>query len=252
MDLTADLISYICNPGLISGGARTLTGVSDTSTEADLCKAMYETVRDSELRSKIWNCTKKRIALDVDGTTPNHQWDYRYEMPEDCLYIVELEDDKDFTIEGRWILTNESNSDDQINILYVQKADVNFTAWLTSTSYSVGDYVINDSTNYVCLVAHTSGTFATDLAADYWETTDIEDIDTEIARFDSNLRNVLGKRLFAEISKHLTEKRTEQEQAWGIYDKAIDEAVLANAFEDRHDRDNRTETESTWISSRRG
>ncbi len=252
MDLTDDLIAKIFNPGLISIGARKLTSTSDTSNEADLCKAMYEVVRDAELRERIWNCTKKRVALDVDATTPNDTWDYRYALPEDCLYVVGLEYDANFTIESGYILTNEQNLDSQINILYVQKANTSYAAWVTSTAYVIGDLVIESDTNYVCIESHTSGTFATDLAADKWELSTIDDVDTEVARFDSTLRNVLAKRLAAEISKVITKNRTEQEQAWGLYDKALDGAALANAYEDRHDRENRTETESSWITSRLG
>lgn len=41
-------------------------------------------------------------------------------------------------------------------------------AWLTLTGYVVGNYVTESGTIYYCLVAHTSGTFATDLAAGKW------------------------------------------------------------------------------------
>jgi len=41
-------------------------------------------------------------------------------------------------------------------------------AWLTATPYVVGDYRTNTGTTYRCIVAHTSGTFATDLAAGKW------------------------------------------------------------------------------------
>lgn len=41
-------------------------------------------------------------------------------------------------------------------------------AWKTSTAYTVGDVVMSSSLFYKCLVAHTSGTFATDLAAADW------------------------------------------------------------------------------------
>jgi hypothetical protein len=41
-------------------------------------------------------------------------------------------------------------------------------AWLTSTAYAVNDLVTETSLVYLCLVAHTSGTFATDLAAGKW------------------------------------------------------------------------------------
>lgn len=41
-------------------------------------------------------------------------------------------------------------------------------AWLTGTAYVVGDLRTESSVTYYCLVAHTSGTFATDLAAAKW------------------------------------------------------------------------------------
>jgi hypothetical protein len=45
-------------------------------------------------------------------------------------------------------------------------------AWLTATSYLVGDVVTQASVRYVCKTAHTSGTFATDLAALKWTALD--------------------------------------------------------------------------------
>ena len=41
------------------------------------------------------------------------------------------------------------------------------SAWATTT-YAVGDVVVENSLAYICLTAHTSGTFATDLAAAKW------------------------------------------------------------------------------------
>jgi hypothetical protein len=41
--------------------------------------------------------------------------------------------------------------------------------WLTSTGYNVDDVVIESFKFYVCLIAHTSGTFATDLAGLDWQ-----------------------------------------------------------------------------------
>lgn len=42
--------------------------------------------------------------------------------------------------------------------------------WLTATSYAVKDVVQQGTVSYVCAVAHTSGTFATDQAAGKWIT----------------------------------------------------------------------------------
>lgn len=43
-------------------------------------------------------------------------------------------------------------------------------AWLTATAYAARTMVTNGTGTYVCAVAHTSGTFATDLAAGKWVT----------------------------------------------------------------------------------
>ena len=41
-------------------------------------------------------------------------------------------------------------------------------AWVTLTVYAVGDFITINSLTYKCLVAHTAGTFATDLTAGKW------------------------------------------------------------------------------------
>lgn len=43
-----------------------------------------------------------------------------------------------------------------------------YATWLTSTAYVIGDLVTDGGTYYRCLEGHTSGTFATDLAANKW------------------------------------------------------------------------------------
>ena len=40
--------------------------------------------------------------------------------------------------------------------------------WVTATAYAVKDIVSETGATYICATAHTSGTFATDLAADKW------------------------------------------------------------------------------------
>lgn len=45
---------------------------------------------------------------------------------------------------------------------------VAYAAWVTLTVYAIGDLVTQAGSYYRCLVAHTAGTFATDLVAGYW------------------------------------------------------------------------------------
>ena len=40
--------------------------------------------------------------------------------------------------------------------------------WVTSAAYALGDYIETGGNTYRCMLAHTSGTFATDLAAGKW------------------------------------------------------------------------------------
>lgn len=43
------------------------------------------------------------------------------------------------------------------------------TTWTTGIAYAAGDYVIYSSLRYMCAIAHTAGTWATDLAAYRWQ-----------------------------------------------------------------------------------
>lgn len=54
-------------------------------------------------------------------------------------------------------------------------------AWATSTSYVVGNLVKQSNIVYRCLIAHTSGTFATDLAAGKWEALSVFTVNTSAA-----------------------------------------------------------------------
>ena len=40
--------------------------------------------------------------------------------------------------------------------------------WTTATSYAQKDIVVESSVVYICVIAHTSGTFSTDLSSGYW------------------------------------------------------------------------------------
>ena len=48
------------------------------------------------------------------------------------------------------------------------QVDTTPSAWVTTTAYVIGDTTTESGTTYYCSVAHTSGTFATDLAASKW------------------------------------------------------------------------------------
>src|SRR5450759_2799992 len=72
------------------------------------------------------------------------------------------------TVQAYIILAEEGSfrffkDDGQITVAYA--------AWGTGNSYVVGNLVTESGSYYRCMVDHTAGTFATDLAAVKWETT---------------------------------------------------------------------------------
>ena len=61
------------------------------------------------------------------------------------------------------------------------------TTWLTATAYAINVAVFNGTSLYACLVAHTSGTFATDLAAGKWSLiVDFSTIVTPVQTYATN------------------------------------------------------------------
>jgi hypothetical protein len=57
-------------------------------------------------------------------------------------------------------------------------------AWVTATAYAPGDYVTEAAVIYYCLAAHTSGVFATDLAADQWVAQTVYEVPSPYAEAD--------------------------------------------------------------------
>jgi hypothetical protein len=65
--------------------------------------------------------------------------------------------------------------------------------WVTTTSYIVGDIVEQSNKIYKCLVAHTSGTFATDLTANNWvELSNSADANWNTAGNTNTAASILG------------------------------------------------------------
>ena len=51
----------ICNRALSKLGAARITSLTEDSVNARACNAMYESVRDAELRAHPWNFAMKRV-----------------------------------------------------------------------------------------------------------------------------------------------------------------------------------------------
>lgn len=99
----------ICNSALIKCGSITISSIGQNTREARLLNSVWDKVRDELLRSHPWNFAIKRATLSPTATTPDFEYDYEYDLPNDCIRILDEEySDTDYVIEGRKILSNEA------------------------------------------------------------------------------------------------------------------------------------------------
>ena len=111
----------IVNSALVMLGQDVLTSLSDDSRKARICSQRIDKVLRAVLRAYPWNCAVKRTNLAALTSTPAYGYTYEYQLPTDCLRVLEVQDGPEFRIEGRKILTDASAP---LYIAYLAEVDV--------------------------------------------------------------------------------------------------------------------------------
>ena len=109
----------IANLALNKLGQTGITSFNDNTTNARLVNMVWAAVRDSELRAYKWLFVQTRASLPAMSTTPAWQYQYQYQLPQECLRVTQvgqynqtdlnsyiIQDDSLYAIEGSLILTN--------------------------------------------------------------------------------------------------------------------------------------------------
>ena len=107
--------------------------------------------------SENWDAIEEAFdnTLSLDGSTPNAM-NADLDLNGNALLNVGTIDVTNLTLDGQTVIDLASVPEWR-------------GAWATATSYAKNDLVKTSGNVYICLVAHTSGTFATDLTALKWE-----------------------------------------------------------------------------------
>lgn len=101
----------ICNMALSNKlGANRITSLVDDSKEARECSLAYPNTRDLILNMHPWNFTLRRATLSPTVSTPDHGYDYSYQIPADCHRVLEVDTDYDWVSENTLILTDEGTA----------------------------------------------------------------------------------------------------------------------------------------------
>ncbi len=106
---TANSPEELCNLALMSLGAAPINSLDDLTDRARICKALWPMVLDDEIMQHAWKCCRKRATLALLAAAPAFGYSYRYQLPTDCMRVLELSDDTiDYEVEDGELLTDNS------------------------------------------------------------------------------------------------------------------------------------------------
>lgn len=99
----------IWNLALIPLGVDRVADPLEDTEQARKCNEIWDYIRDDEVSCHPWNFALTRVACAVTTDTVLYGYTYSYQIPSDCLRIIDIETDEDaFKREGDKILTDVS------------------------------------------------------------------------------------------------------------------------------------------------
>ena len=168
----------IANLALSLIGSKRITTFGETTTEEGKeINATYAFIRDEVLMEHPWSFAQKRVSLVEMVRTDQDDW-----VTDTAYAIDDIVYDPTNAKYYKCLVAHTSAALFATDLTAVNW--VLYTDWVTSTVYAPSAKVYNSGVEYSCLTQHTSGTFATDLAALKWVATEL------IVSMDDELTNV--------------------------------------------------------------
>ena len=106
----------ICNHALLKIGADTIASLDINQNDqeavvqsAKFCNLLFNQALEEVLRTYRWNSALKRTTLTRLTETPAFKFKYKYQLPNDCVRVVSLYDEKEaYDDRTEWVV--ESNT----------------------------------------------------------------------------------------------------------------------------------------------
>ena len=80
----------IANLALAKLGISPIMALTDDSKQAQFANRFYAQTRDEVMSSHRWNFAMRRETLNRLASNPDFEWEFAYQVPVDCLRIVQL------------------------------------------------------------------------------------------------------------------------------------------------------------------
>ena len=104
----------IANLALSNLGEARIQSLTEDSARARACSARIDNVIETVLRMHVWNSALERSKL-ISAETPVFGWNYSFQLPADCIRVVEVDPVSKYQVEKKNILSNETT----LYLLYV-------------------------------------------------------------------------------------------------------------------------------------
>lgn len=110
----------VVNVALIEIGQPPIDSLTEGTNQARMANRIFEVIRDRVAAVHPWNCLQKRANLAQLDSAPIFGYAHAYQLPEDFIRLVRLNDiDTNFRIERRTLLTDLGD----VNIVYVARIE---------------------------------------------------------------------------------------------------------------------------------
>ncbi len=122
----------IVNRALSKLGEAHISSLEGEQKSAQLAASMYDNLLGAEISAHAWHFAKARLMLTALAEKPAFGWNFQYQLPEDCLRVLEAgpwplaanldfvgSDTSSFTLEGDKILANHGPA---LNLIYLRRA----------------------------------------------------------------------------------------------------------------------------------
>jgi hypothetical protein len=98
----------IINVALSRIGANELTSLTQGTTEQKLAVNMWDIARRSSLRDHTWNFAIQDVELNQISGYSGFEFQYAYQLPSDCVRLLQVYGNPIYKVQGRKILTDQS------------------------------------------------------------------------------------------------------------------------------------------------
>jgi len=108
----------IANQALMNRlGAEPIISMTDATEGARAVNAAWPFVRQEVLRAHSWNVATKRAKVAALVSAPAWGFDSAYQVPSDCLRVLEVDTTYDWRVEGQTIVTDGTG---ELSIRYIE------------------------------------------------------------------------------------------------------------------------------------